>query len=65
MVEIEAWVARDSNGSLYIYTEKPKKFIETTWFARRLYFMKISDLLFPEVKWTDEEPTKVKLIIDK
>ena len=65
MEEIEAWVARDSNGSLYIYTEKPKKFLKTTWFARRLYFMKISDILFPEVKWYDEKPTKVKLIIDK
>ena len=65
MVEIEAWVARDYNGSLYIYTEKPKKLLNTTWFAFELYFMKISELLFPEVKWEDEEPTKVKIIIDK
>ena len=64
MEETEAWVARDYNGSLYIYTEKPQKLLET-WFVRGLGFMKISDLLFQEVKWSDEEPTKVKLVIEK
>lgn len=61
---IKAWVARDYNGRLYIYTEKPQKLLET-WFVRGFGFMKISDLLFPEVKWSDEEPTKVKLVIYK
>lgn len=25
----------------------------------------IGSSIFPEVKWSDEEPTKVKLVIDK
>ena len=69
MKEIEAWLARDYNGSIYIYTEKPQKLLET-WFVRGLGFMKLDDMklddsLFPEVQWSDEEPTKVKLVIDK
>lgn len=64
MEEIEAWLARDYNGSLYIYTEKPQKLLDT-WFVSGLVLLKISDILFPEVKWSDEEPTKVKIVIDK
>ena len=30
-----------------------------------LDFLILDDILFPEVKWTDDEPTKFKLIIDK
>lgn len=64
MKALEAWIARDYDGSLYIYTEKPQKLLET-WYMRGLGLMKISDLLFPEVKWSDEEPTKVKIVIEK
>ena len=68
MKEIEAWLARDYNGSIYIYTEKPQKLLET-WFVRGLCFMKLDDMklddsLFPEVQWSDDEPTKVKLVIE-
>ena len=69
MKEIEAWLARDYNGSIYIYTEKPQKLLET-WFVRGSGFMKLDDMklddsLFPEVQWSDDEPTKVKLVIEK
>ena len=64
MVEIEAWVARDDDGSLYMYTAKPKK-RSYNWYAPKVGYVKLDDSLFPEVKWSDEEPTKVKLIIEK
>ena len=64
MVEIEAWVARDKDGSPYMYTDKPKK-KSNFWHAPKVGYVKLDDSLFPEVKWSDEEPTKVKLIIDK
>ena len=64
MLEIEAWVARDKDGSLYMYTDKPKKKSEF-WHAPKVGYVKLDDSLFPEVKWSDEEPTKVKIIIDK
>ena len=64
MVEIEAWVARDYDGSLYMYSDKPKK-MSDFWHAQGVGYMKLHDSLFPEVQWSDEEPTKVKLIIDK
>ena len=59
---IEAWVARDYDGSLYMYTAKPKKTSEF-WQAPGVGFMKLEDSLFPEVQWYDEEPKEIKLSI--
>lgn len=64
MKTLKAWVARDENGSLYMYINKPKK-LDDTWSLNSFGFFKLDDSLFPEVKWSDEEPTKVKLIIEK
>lgn len=65
MKEIEAWAARDENGMLCLYIEKPRK-LDNQWHSD--YASSIGLLgyeCFPEVKWSDEEPTKVKLVIDK
>ena len=64
MKTLEAWVARDDNGSLYMYPDKPKK-MSDSWYSQKVGFMKLDDSLFPGVQWSDEEPTKVKIIIDK
>ena len=61
---LKAWVARDEDGSLYMYSAKPKKLIDY-WHAAGVGYMKLDDSLFPEVQWSDDEPTKVKLVIDK
>ena len=66
-MEEEMWLARDSSGSLFLYEEKPLKF-STMWVLPLITPTSISQLnssLFPEVKWLDDEPTKVKLIISK
>ena len=66
MKALKAWVARDENGMLYLYLAKPLKF-ETTWMTAAIgaKFIQLDDELFPEIKWTDDEPTKVKIVIDK
>lgn len=69
MKEIEAWVTRDRNGKPYLYRVKPIKF-SNMWLAEHEYteginFMRLADDSFPEVQWSDAEPTKVKITIEK
>ena len=62
MKELKAWVARDEDGSLYMYTAKPKK-MSDYWNAPEVGFTKLDDSLFPEVQWSDEEPKGIELSI--
>lgn len=69
MEEIEMWLARDEDNSLYLYIRnKPSKGF-SEWSLKigaRIYdVVNLNDSLFPEVKWSDDEPTKVKLVIEK
>ena len=65
MAYIERWVARDKDGTLCLYWgENPPTKIDTLWDYNSDY-EEIDGSLFPEVKWSDEEPTKVRLVIDK
>ena len=59
---LKAWVARDDDGSLYMYPSKPQK-RRDSWNAAGDCFMKLDDSLFPEVQWSDEEPKEIKLSI--
>ena len=62
----EMWLARDKDNDLYLFigTEKPKKEGEQ-WLCFCSEIVKMDNNLFPEVQWNDEEPTKVKLTIEK
>ena len=62
MKALKAWVARDYDGSLYMYTAKPKK-MRDNWYASKVGYVKLDDSLFPEVQWSDEEPKKIELSI--
>lgn len=42
-------VARDKDGSLYLYKNKPTEF----------HVIGLDSDLFPSVKWEDNEPTRV------
>lgn len=64
------WIARDSNGSLYIYTDKPKKLLEggywypskgRYWFSFKGDCYSILSDLWPEISWEDEEPRELVL----
>ena len=65
--KITAWIARDSFGDLTIFLEKPKRHSESTiWgleYGGEGKYFEINRNLFPQVKWEDEEPTKVELTI--
>lgn len=62
MKALKAWVARDYDGSLYMYTDTPKK-MRDNWYAPKVGYVKLNDSLFPEVQWSDEEPKEIELSI--
>lgn len=57
------WLARDKNGHLYLYREKPSKTGKQWNNYLGELIIDEEDKEFPEVKWEDEEPTEVELII--
>lgn len=61
------YIARDKNGNLYVYSGKPTKNINTgCWHAAELdALMYLETYEFLNVKWEDEEPTEVELILKK
>lgn len=63
------WVARDEDGGLFLYTNKPVKGVHG-WGAdfntppdKPYGFMKIDGTMFPEVKWRDLKPKEVEVSI--
>ena len=62
MKAIEAWVARDDDGSLYMYTAKPKK-MRDNWYAAKVGYVKLDDRLFHDVQWSDGEPKEIRISI--
>ena len=63
MIEIELWAARDKDGKLFLYRLKPLKDL-TVWYSP-VFSLELGRTLFPEVQWSDEEPTKVSITIKK
>ena len=60
---MEVFIARDKNGKVFIYKDKPQKAVDL-WIG--LVFFHITDL--PEdinPQWEDDEPIKVNLKIEK
>lgn len=63
---IELLAARDKDGMICLFSiENPPKKVDSCWANDLGEFIEIDGSLFPEVQWSDAEPTKVKLIIDK
>lgn len=65
---MKAWIARDKDGTLCLYThsEKPRKWRDWWVNGTCLFFIKESDLS-PDInpKWGDEEPVEVEIKIEK
>lgn len=59
--KITTWVVRDEDGGLYIYTLEPNK--EKDFWIGLGDNLVIDRHLLLQVKWEDEEPTKVELTI--
>lgn len=55
------YIARDKNGSLWLYSEKPHRVILDVWWSESENSMQINSEEFPQLKWNDE-PIEVKLI---
>ena len=65
MEEIEIWLARDKDGKLAMYENKPFKGERAGQWSLGEEWDFLPENWFPEVKWSDDEPTKVKLVIEK
>ena len=62
---MKTFIARDSDGGLYLYYSNPPIKSEEIWvllYTPRNTF-KIDNDLFPEVKWEDKEPTEINIEI--
>ena len=66
-VSIDGWLAREINNDIWLYICKNKPIKEDGYWScdKDADCMEIDRHFFPEVKWSDAEPTKVKLVIDK
>lgn len=57
------WMARDNDGTLWMYSKKPEKYEKRDeWDAPEGSFdivYESSELSFPLVQWWDEEPTEI------
>ena len=63
MIEIESWAARDMDGKLFLYRDKPIK-DKFVWYSPGFSFV-LASASFPEIKWSDNEPTRVSITIKK
>ena len=63
MIEIELWAARDMDGKLFLYRDKPIK-DKFVWYSPG-FSLVLASASFPEIKWSDDEPTRVKITIEK
>lgn len=62
------WLVRDKNGSLYIYTHKPQKFITETYSCYSCIEgsglpFNTFEHLFQSIQWTDDEPVEIAKVI--
>ena len=58
---IRAWVARDKTGSLFLYFSEPLR-NKRYWYSSNQY-IELTQEAFPNVKWEDNEPTRVYIRI--
>ena len=63
MDEIELWAARDMDEKLYLYRDRPIK-DKFVWYSPG-FSLALGRASFPEVQWSDEEPTRVSITIKK
>lgn len=62
MDEKVMYVARDENGALFMFDNRPEK-RSAKWLPSEGALFSIDDTLFPSVQWSDPEPTKVLISI--
>ena len=60
---MKAYLARDKDGILHRYDEKPEKGFYTWISYYGVYSVKEPDERYAYIKWEDDEPTEVTLEI--
>ena len=63
MKEIQAWVARNEDGKLYLHRDRPIK-DKFEWYSPGFSLL-LASASFPEIQWSDDEPTRVSITIKK
>ena len=77
LIPIFEYIARDKDDSLYVYNQKPEK-IRKAWEkssevweideyevgGSKMDNITVFDLLFPMIKWSDEEPTLISDLLN-
>lgn len=58
------WIARDGNGRLYKFLEKPKKVNGFQWNDREQTWLRMSGDSFQFIQWEDEEPYNIQELIE-
>lgn len=62
----EMWLTRDEDKTLGLSIgDKPIKKKNMWTISNNTLFIKLDSSRYPEVQWSDKEPIKVKLVIDK
>ena len=58
------YIARDSDGQLYVFMEKPRK-SESFWKSDGYYYLlEMFSVLFQFVRWEDSTPTPIKEVLE-
>ena len=58
--KVRVWVARDRNGSIFAFSERPNKHKVYWAFAPS---MQLDKSIFPSVQWEDDEPTEAYITL--
>lgn len=62
---ISGWMARDKNGALFMYKDKPSRISpQTIWHGELVIDAELDISLFPNLTW-DSDPIEVELIIKR
>ena len=66
-MEQEMWLARDENNYLFLFIDNKPIKVGSYWIGTKPNYISVllNEEEYPEVQWSDEEPTKVKLVIVK
>ena len=58
--KVRVWVARDRNGSIFAFSERPNKYKVYWAFAPS---MQLDKSIFPSVQWEDDKPTEAYITL--
>ena len=61
--KVKVWIARDKDGKLFAYSERPKKNVIYRWVDMGLNSFELDCTKFPSVKWEDDEPTEAYITL--